>query len=300
MSNEEAGESSRKSEHSTNEKPLKKARYVWELKGKYHLKESYKRTKETDSEIILTNDIDWATGNIGMESEHDYDRGPNKCSVHCKGKSRRSIDSVQEHAEAITSDDTECKDMYNECRDLYNECKDMYMIPRIAPIPDIISLPLIPVSLIRPNPKNEDYYLLRWQARQIAKGFVDNTINRVLEHWRWAPDDASHFVENCDNEGQVEDEGILMAIQSHGLRQDSPNSSSSAGAESGNNPVAYQEIAKSALDNYENVHNELKQTKHNYSAGSKQTSEVDDQIDFLSAAVSVAISEKGLSSCSYE
>lgn len=30
----------------------------------------------------------------------------------------------------------------------------------------------------------EDYYLLRWQAGQIAKSFVDNTINKVLEQWR--------------------------------------------------------------------------------------------------------------------
>lgn len=155
------------------------------------------------------------------------------------------------------------------------------------------------MSLVAPNPKNEDYYLLRWQARQVAKGFVDNTINRVLEHWTLAPFDASDFVENCDDDGQVEDEGIWMAIQSHGLRQDSPQGGSSGGQES-SNPVAYQEIAKSALDNYQNVHNELRQTKQNHSESRNETLELDNQMDFLNAAVSVAISEKGLSSCSYE
>lgn len=33
----------------------------------------------------------------------------------------------------------------------------------------------------RPSIENR---MLRWQARQMAKGFVDNTINKVLEKWR--------------------------------------------------------------------------------------------------------------------
>lgn len=41
------------------------------------------------------------------------------------------------------------------------------------------------------GPNNEDQ-LLRWQARQMAKGFVDNTINRVLERWRLSGKERHH------------------------------------------------------------------------------------------------------------
>lgn len=43
----------------------------------------------------------------------------------------------------------------------------------------------------------------KWQARQIARGFVDNTINSMLETWENRPFDASNFVDECENEGQV-------------------------------------------------------------------------------------------------
>ncbi|KAJ8977049.1 hypothetical protein NQ317_000934 [Molorchus minor] len=48
---------------------------------------------------------------------------------------------------------------------------------------------------------------------KVARGFVDNTINSVLETWINPPFDAADFV-GCDNDGQVEDDAILMAIQS--------------------------------------------------------------------------------------
>lgn len=45
----------------------------------------------------------------------------------------------------------------------------------------------------------------KWQARQIARGFVDNTINSMLENWGAGdqPFDAANLIEDCANDGQV-------------------------------------------------------------------------------------------------
>lgn len=262
MGNEDAGESSRKSEDTTNETPLKKARYVWQVKGKYHLKNSHKRAKDAENKEVLDPDLAIPTCEHNtMDKEAQLDQN-----------------SLPFHFSKI---DCNLDVLLNKSEEIMNRDVSERILEDASTISDDV-----PVSLTAPNLKNEDYYLLRWQARQVAKGFVDNTINRVLEHWTLASFDAANFVENCDNDGKVEDEGILMAIQSHGLRPDSPREGSSGSQES-RNPVAYQEIAKSAL---ENANNELRQTEQN----------LDNQMDFLNAAVSVAISEKGLSSCSYE
>ncbi|KAF5282111.1 hypothetical protein FQR65_LT14429 [Abscondita terminalis] len=139
----------------------------------------------------------------------------------------------------------------------------------------------IPVTLVKPNPKNQDYYLHKWQARQVAKGYMDNTINHVLETYMTPPFDASELIDNCENDGQVEDEGILMAIQSHGLHSNDDNWNQS---HSDTSFIKPQDIEEFALDNYQNVHNELFKNK------------ITDESNFLEAAVSVAIQKKGLSS----
>lgn len=90
MGNEETGESSRKGEHSTNEKPLKKARYVWEVKGKYHLKDNQKHTKQSENKDVSGPHFEWASDNLAMESV--YDKDPERLSVHCNG--RCSIDAI--------------------------------------------------------------------------------------------------------------------------------------------------------------------------------------------------------------
>lgn len=59
-----------------------------------------------------------------------------------------------------------------------------------------------------------------WQACQVAKGFVDNTINRVLENYHKSPA-MSHPFEDpwyCFLHGnQMEDTAVSMAIRNHGL-----------------------------------------------------------------------------------
>ena len=73
----------------------------------------------------------------------------------------------------------------------------------------------------------------------MAKCFVDNTINRVLDNWMIAPLpidmdnnrvlalDAAEFINNLPGDNSIENEAILMAISAHGLQ----NNSSSSGNE---------------------------------------------------------------------
>lgn len=115
---------------------------------------------------------------------------------------------------------------------------------------------------------NEDYFLLRWQARQLAKGSVDNAINTVMEQWKAVikPTDIS-----CCN-SLIEHEGILMAIHSHGLTEAHNNSN-----------TATVNVINGGIENRVNSQERI------------------DDTDFLNTAVSAAISSKGLSpSCSYK
>lgn len=76
----------------------------------------------------------------------------------------------------------------------------------------------------------------------MAKGFVDNTINRVLDSWMVSPLpaeignrilalDVAEFINNLPGDNSIENEGILMAISAHGL-QNTPNASSSSSSSS--------------------------------------------------------------------
>lgn len=271
------GECSRKCDSTTteDEKPLKKARYVWEVKGKYHLKDR----KENDPVSSSSSPIQETNNNSTSET--------NQCCIA----------SFLKKTEAIMDDVDESEDIVASTSSNNNA--------------DGVE---VPVSMVSALAKNQDYYLSKWQARQIARGFVDNTINRVLETWTNPPFDAVDFVDNCDNDGQVEDEGILMAIQSHGLRGTSIPSSSSS-----QNPTDMQSVSlmaaegieQSALDNFENYQSELTKeqspsepspsssSNENLSCDSTSITndalEMENPIDFLNAAVSVAIQKKGLS-----
>lgn len=210
MEHDDLGETSKKKSPDIcdNDRPLKKARYLWQVKGKYHLKGSNASPDGTDSE---TKDTDSPMEQMDCKTE-DSDLNDNNVHTSCAVNMNNNV--------AQTRNNNLCSD--RSCIEalIANSDKIMDFPEPESPHKNIdksIS-DEIPVTLVKPNPKNEDYYLRKWQARQIAKGFVDNTINRVLESWMVAPFDAADFVENCDNGGQVEDEGILMAIQSHGLQ----------------------------------------------------------------------------------
>lgn len=72
----------------------------------------------------------------------------------------------------------------------------------------------------------------------MAKGFVDNTINRVLDSWfvtafpaqrddQSLALDVAELINNFPSGNSIENEGILMAISAHGLQNTSRSSSNS-------------------------------------------------------------------------
>lgn len=184
------GETSRKKSHDMcdSDRPLKKARYLWQVKGNYHLKDNNPKNNESSDEEK-------------QEVNQPINENVNNNVTQSRNKHICNERACIEHLIATSDKIMEFPDPDSPPRNIDKSISDE-----------------IPITLVKPRPKNEDFYLRKWQARQIAKGFVDNTINRVLENWMVAPFDAADFVENCDNGGQIEDEGILMAIQSHGLQ----------------------------------------------------------------------------------
>lgn len=72
----------------------------------------------------------------------------------------------------------------------------------------------------------------------MAKGFVDNTINRVLDSWfvtafptqrddQTLALDVAELINNFPGGNTIENEGILMAISAHGLQNTSRSSNNS-------------------------------------------------------------------------
>lgn len=212
MDTNNIGETSKQKNHDLcdSDRPLKKARYLWQVKGKYHLKDN---TRNFTSENMITEDIEENPVNTNKDKENLSIELPMNNNVS-QNKNNNSNDVRDRNIveQLILSTDKILDFPSSPHRNIDKSISDE-----------------IPITLVIPRPKNEDFYLRKWQARQIAKGFVDNTINRVLENWMVAPFDATDFVENCDNDGQVEDEGILMAIQSHGLQPGSRLSVNSTG-----------------------------------------------------------------------
>ena len=64
--------------------------------------------------------------------------------------------------------------------------------------------------------------LKRWQACQVAKGYVDNTINKVLENYIMGTSSSYSLEESrfqLFRGNDMEDTAVMMAIRNHGLVQ---------------------------------------------------------------------------------
>ncbi|XP_060526612.1 uncharacterized protein LOC132702162 [Cylas formicarius] len=257
----ERGGHSREPDSIEEGKPLKKARYVWEVKGKHHM-------KKTEAHSPRNQEVPNPSGVTMRELQ-----GPSDCCLES------FLSKTEEILDRDYSDDEEKSSLENV---IENE---------------------IPVTLVLARPKNQDYYLRLWQAQQIARSYVDNTVNSMLERFNDRSLDVSSLIEDCENDGQVEDDAILMAIQAHGLQsvvlQQSPRQSE---VESRCDKPAVDLIC----ENYENYQRErenefsVTSTSSSTSGGTPSSNsnqfeeDLSDQMDFLNAAVSVAIQEKGL------
>lgn len=154
---------------------------------------------------------------------------------------------------------------------------------------------------------------------QMAQGIVDNTINRVLDSWMVAPLpadmvtnrflalDVAEFSNNLPGDNSIENEGILMAISAHGLQNttsrnsdnlnDTPSEpnvflSAPASNEPWNKPFTCPSDASGSSS-------ETEECKTNYfdeNIMSMNDDAFENHYDFMDAAISFAIQNKGLTS----
>ncbi|XP_050596844.1 uncharacterized protein LOC126925392 [Bombus affinis] len=171
--------------------------------------------------------------------------------------------------------------------------------------------------------------LKRWQACQVAKGYVDNTINVVLENYIMVTS-SSYSVEESRFQlfrgNDMEDTAVMMAIRNHGLVQ-----SGQSGLVSQSNAFysdkapgywtnnEYTDVHCSCppnnIQNVGNFENSVATTSANSLRlnDSKSTEEYnrldwdldkidenDQQENFLERAVAEAIKKKGLSALSVD
>ncbi|XP_044257982.1 uncharacterized protein LOC123007034 [Tribolium madens] len=256
MGNEDIGECSQQGDNCEFGRPLKKAKYVWQVKGKYHLKASYQNKSESSV-------------------EEDEEKRPCECAQHKVSEERKCIDNFLAKSESFFDSEEEEEEVSkNIDKSISNE---------------------IPITLVSPYPKPQDYFLRKWQARQIARGYIENTINSVLETWGSAPFDAEDFVENCDEDGHIEDEGILVAIQAHGLQSTKPKKE-----------YSLPELAENAFDKIDTVRSQILRHELGLEPPPECNPSKDCEpenlgveynvVDILNSAILVAIEKKGLSS----
>jgi hypothetical protein len=185
---DEEGETSAKTCRSddSSERPLKKARYVWQIKGKYHLKKP--------------ENAEGAKLYIADESSDGY-------ALHSVEVAHHESD-IQEHdgQHSLSVANSEVSKSDSACV--------------LSPDVTEIHSPMESEDL---NPLQ----LRKWQARQVARCFVDNTINRVLEDMGFIPlpVDTDDLMEDFAmsglrrNDEHLEDTAVRMAIHSHGLQR---------------------------------------------------------------------------------
>ncbi|XP_031829957.1 uncharacterized protein LOC116425861 [Nomia melanderi] len=178
------------------------------------------------------------------------------------------------------------------------------------------------------DPEHVQYEKLKkWQMCQVAKGFLDNTINKVLENYIMGappsyPLDESRF--QWIRENDMEDTAVLMAIRNHGLVQSGDFVSQSNASYSHNTSEywtnneftdAHYSCSSNGVENIENRGSSIATTstnsirlnnsnsteeyiKHDWDL--EKADDNDQQENFLERAVAEAIKKKGLTALSID
>ncbi|KAI8434376.1 hypothetical protein MSG28_012425 [Choristoneura fumiferana] len=245
---ESAGESSSKRQENGDAsptRPLKKARFAWQVKGKYHLKNGTPEHSKTSSAVA--SELDRASSSSDNE-------------IECNGAAGNTEQNLERLGDYLLKPSTSLspdKLNYPRYASSYDNNSSSNSISSCGNSQENRS---IPMSMVVSASFSEDQCIARWQARQMAKGFVDNTINRVLDSWMVAPLptemdnnrflalDVAEFINNLPGDNSIENEGILMAISAHGLQN---TSSSSSNEDSQNDeqeqPCSYMSVKDDAF-----------------------------------------------------
>ncbi|KAE8749744.1 hypothetical protein FOCC_FOCC003484 [Frankliniella occidentalis] len=250
-------------------KTLKKARFVWQIKGNYHLKnsncdsesrESSVCSQSVDSTSAVTESMSRNSNTSAFETITDMEHSPPPCEHHPPATQSGSELTIEDQRPSLpplrigpfcdrhpptaqpgTASTNEgqhpplpplrigATTVSCVVCDTFNENIRRASLSHDGERP---STPRLPTS-------HPDWNVRKWQTRQIAKAFMDNTINCVLEEMGFNPslesapdsdlDDvlsSINFPRADDDSGEeeeedesVENEGILSAIQSHGLQR---------------------------------------------------------------------------------
>lgn len=236
------------------ERPLKKARFAWQVKGRYHLKNDISEAKaatsssaavETSESRSTSTDVNVTEQNLEILGDYLLKQDFN------------TLDSViAEPEKSLLTPSTIISNAnvsYPRYVSSTNNNVDI-SLNKSSNSSNVQSQAMIAVQ----NSISEDHCIAKWQARQMAKGFVDNTINHVLDSWihvplpaeahntRFLALDVAEFINNMPEDNSIENEGILMAISAHGLQKNSSSSSNSDTSESGSSPCGNASPARSS------------------------------------------------------
>ncbi|KAK9301780.1 hypothetical protein QLX08_005981 [Tetragonisca angustula] len=144
--------------------------------------------------------------------------------------------------------------------------------------------------------------LKRWQACQVAKGYVDNTINKVLENYIMVTSSSYSLEESrfqLFRGNDMEDTAVLMAIRNHGLVQSAGLVSQSNAFYSDKAPGYWTNTTTSASSLRLND-SKSEEDYNRFDWDLDKIDESDQQENFLERAVAEAIKKKGLSALSVD
>lgn len=222
-----------------NMKTLKKARFKWQIKGNYHLKNN---NHEVDAQVSPGRVPPESSASISMEPSssaldtavcepsESLPQTPRPCNHHQQNSEPSTENSSNAGIEPLLMDPLRQSASGLSCVvcDTYNESNGRTCVSIIG---ERITSPL-------PS-THPDWNVKKWQARQMAKAFMDNTVNSILDAMGFSPvpesapdsdpDDVLASVnfpqigndshEEEEEDESVENEGILSAIQRHGLQR---------------------------------------------------------------------------------
>ncbi|CAH4022330.1 uncharacterized protein LOC123707690 [Pieris brassicae] len=213
------------------DRPLKKARFAWQVKGKYHLKNE---TCESNTTNTMKDSAHSSSSSQSPQEQKDL-VGNTEQNLEILGdyllkQDFNTLDAITDSDKIVLPSTSSEKLQYPRYVSSFesSSSKDN----RSSDDENSAT----PISLLHSNSYSEDQCIARWQARQMAKCFVDNTINRVLDNWMIAPLpaevdnnrflalDVAEFINNLPGDNTIENEGILMAISAHGLQNTSTSS----------------------------------------------------------------------------
>ncbi|CAB3221717.1 unnamed protein product [Arctia plantaginis] len=214
------------------ERPLKKARFAWQVKGKYHLKNDANDTVKASSTTSPDPDTALPSGSGSSSSNRDTEQKLEIFGDYLMKQDFQTLDCVisapDESLTPSTSIPVNERLPYPRYMSSYEQNMPNSVFKKNSESSNITKT--LPSSVVVAPSFTEDQCIARWQIIQMVRGFIDNTINRVLDlelqpplppedgRFYYVARDVADFINNLPGDNSIENEGILMAISAHGLQ----------------------------------------------------------------------------------